>query len=85
MNYACAIHQCHTARERQAVNAVERELSTLREPRSLSLEELRELLVYKLKSHGMRNVDAQVFSGEEKRLDVVVNGHTVMTWTPEMN
>jgi hypothetical protein len=85
MNYACAIHQCHTARERNAVVNVERELSTLREPRELSLEELRELLVYKLKTQGMRDVAAQVFTGEDKRLDIVLNGHTVMSWTPRLN
>ena len=85
MNYASAIHQCDSARERNAVNAIADAVSRAnkfnppRTPKDLQLR-LREAI------HAAQLRDANLHEVHiNGRVDLLVNGRTVMSWTPLNN
>lgn len=85
MTYASAIHECMTARERQRMTAVAQEvLRTNRQHAPASVSDIRNRLQAALRSQGL--YDAQIHDDQLMgRVDVIVNGRTVMSWEPTLN
>lgn len=82
MNYLPVIHQCRTAREREAVTAVDRLVSRENKYRPPNTQwDFRNRLQTALAANGMSEAEIHdvPFSG---RVDVIRNGRTIMSWTP---
>ena len=77
MIYACAIHECRTAKERHRAADVMAELSLKPCP---DPETFQERLRRTLRSHGLLDAELQPLA-TNSRVDVVVNGRTIMSWT----
>jgi succinyl-CoA synthetase beta subunit len=85
MNYACSIHMCRSARERNAASTIEQEVSRVNKFRPpLTARELQARLHEAIQAAQLRDADLHEVH-INGRVDVLVNGRTVMSWTPLYN
>lgn len=82
MNFLSVIHQCRTAREREAATAVDRLVSRENKYRPPNTHwDFRERLQTALHANGLTETTLHEVP-LNGRVDVIRNGRTIMSWTP---